>query len=343
MNVHLHINTPCFCAVFINGRYIGRADAGNFLHLCAESGENLLISAMPADTGGLPEKLLPCAVTVAVRGSLVVCKSRAAVLTSFPQNHYELTISPEKIYGSAPACAIKQERFHYKGETHTATLIKDAAFQLICEGAGLIYTHVLPQSFSLKEFSVNTAGQSAAVKIYGAAGRDGEECEYAAVIMYDGAYSLNLNLLCDQIEFEDNRIRTLTKLNDIARRGVVTTYAADASGRYELNESYAVYLLNAALRPSHQTLIPFAFFQAVKAGDFPEARFYLSDALNGEINSDDALSAFFEDFDIIEENKYYPDLPDCTIVKSTGIEKNAAKLLSCKLDGDGKITDLKIL
>ena len=344
MKVFIHINTSCFCAVFVNGRYIGRADADIFLHLCVENDGDLLISAAPADTRALSEKLLPCAVTVSARGSLVICKSRAALLTSFPQNHYELTISPERIYSFAPACALKREIFNYKGETHTATLIKDAAFQLVCEGAGLIYTHVLPQSFSLKELSVDAAGQAVVIKAYGAAGRDGEDCEYAAIITYDGAYSLNLNLLCDKIEFADNnRIQTLTSLRDIARRGVVTAYAFGAANRYEIESSYAVYLLNAALRPAHETLIPFAFFQAVKAGDFPEARFFLSDSLNAEISGDDALAAFFGDFNIIEENKYYPHLTDCAIVKSTGLEKNAAKLLFCKLDENIKITDLKIL
>ena len=210
--------------------------------------------------------------------------------------------------------------------------------ELVCEGAGLVFTYVLPKSFSLKELSVSTLSESAVIKVYG--GADGD-CEYAALIVYNGEYNTNLNLLCDKIEFQDSRIQTLTHLNDIARRAAVMKYECK-QGRYEHTESYAVYLLNAALRPAHEALIPFAFFQAIKAGDFPEARYFLSDSLNSDIESDDALSAYFEDFDIIEENKYFPDLKDCIILKTRGRKKNTAKLLYCKLDGGGKIDELEI-
>ena len=342
MKNYIHINTSCPCAVSVNGHYTGRADIDGFIHLCVESGESLLISATPTDAAGNAEKVLPCAATVAVNGSLVTCKSRAVALTSFPKNHYELTITPERVYGFAPACTIKQIKFNYRGETHTASVVRDTMSRLVCEGAGQIYTHVLPQSFSLTDLSADTSGQAALIKVFGAAGKDGMTGEYAAVIIYDGAYNLNLNLLADKIESEGKNIQTLTSLCDIARRGVVTTYKA-GSDNYELDGSYAVYVLNAALRPAHETLVPFAFFQAIKAGDFPEARYFLSDTLNTEIESDGALSAFFQDFDVMDENKYYPELSDCVILKSHNREKNAAKLLQYKLDGGKKIDNIKIL
>ena len=120
------------------------------------------------------------------------------------------------------------------------------------------------------------------------------------------------------------------------------TYGINAAGVYGISDSYAVYLANEPLRPRHESLVPFAFFQAVKAGDFQEARYFLSGSLNKEIDSDEALAAYFADYDVIEENRYFPEIPDCVIIKSARAEKNTAALLQYKLDGDGKLEDFSI-
>ena len=340
----MHINSSCLCALSVNGRHLGLIDRDNYLHIEFTDAESVFVSALPVNAESKGEKILPCALSVSIRGGVLTCESPCAALTSFPLNHYELTLAPERIYSFAPASALKQEKFNVGGEVHTATLIRDSACQLVCEGAGLLYTHVLPHSFSLKELSAVTAGSRAVIKAYGSAGLRGAGGEYAAFIAFDGGYALNLNLLCDKIEFEGNSIQTLTRLNDIARRGIVVTYSLNASlHKYEPADSYAVYLMNEALKPAHEALVAFAFFQAVKAGDFPEARSFMSASLSGGIDSDGALAAYFSDFDAIEENKYYPRFKNCAVLRGLRGGKNTAKLLVYKLDGDKKLDDIKIL
>lgn len=344
MKTYLHVNSLCESALTVNGRFAGRAGADAYIHIESD-GEDLLLCASPIGSGTVSgEKTLPCAALIQTGGGALITENPNVAVTKFPLNHYELTLTPETVYSSVPAAALRQERFTaHGGETHTVTLLQDAHKQLICEGGGKLFTHILPKTFMLKELSVAPQGRAALIKAWGTVGGEGGG-EYLAVIAHDDGYTLNLNVLCDKAEFEDGKIQTLTRLYDIARRGVVVTYDVDpVAARYGISDHYAVYLYNGPVRPFNKALIPFAFFQAVKAGDFNEARYFLDPALNNDIDSDDALTGFFEDCDIIEENRYFPEIPCCAVIKSRHKKINAARLLKYSLDGDDKINDLKIL
>ncbi len=340
MKTFLHINSRVPCAVSLNGRLAGKTSPDRFIHAESDGDEEILLTASPINADTVSgEKILPAAAAVFVRGGYVQTESAAVQTVSLPGRHYELTIINEAVYSSVPAAAIKQENFSVNGERHIVTLLQDAHKQLVCEGGGRLFTYILPKTFDVNNLTAKTIGGAAVITAHGKT-CDGE---YLAVIVYDGGYAVNLNSLCDKAEFEGDKIQTLTRLNDIAQRGAVITYTFNSSlKRYEISDHYAVYLLNAPKKPGHNALIPFALFQSIKAGDYREARTFLSGPLNADIPDDNALSAYFDGFDLIEENKYYPDLPFCAVLKPSG-PKAAAKLLIYALDNQEKIDDLKII
>ena len=337
---YLHINSRVPCAVTLNGSYAGKTAADRFIHVEPDGEGEIILSAVPINAAPSGEKFLPAAAAIIFSGGKPVTESPAVKVTALPQGHFELTVVNEAVYSSVPAAAIKQEVFTVNGERHTATIFSDAHKQLSLEGGGKFFTYILPGTFDIKELSVKILDRAAVIKAHGHT----KDSEYLAVITYDGEYALNIGALCDKAEFEGDGIQTLSRLSDIARRGVVVTYTFNReTARYVISDHYTVYLLNKPKKPNHPSLIPFAFFQSVKAGDFTEARTFLSAALNSDIESDEALSAYFYDYDIIEENKYYPEIPHCAVLKTSGENIITAKLLIYKLDGGGKIDNLSIM
>jgi hypothetical protein len=184
-----------------------------------------------------------------------------------------------------------------------------------------------------EQTSFETTGRGLLIKIAGTAGR----MRYLAAIAFDGEYRQALNLLADRLETEGAEIQTLSKRRDVAQRAVVTTYAP-ADGGYSPKSTYTVYLLDGPRKPLHRRLVPYALFEAVKAGDFVEARSFLTESLNAEVKDDGALADFFADFTVMRESLYYPDMKNTVLLTGDG----KGELLEFAYVGE-KINDMKIL
>lgn len=110
----------------------------------------------------------------------------------------------------------------------------------------------------------------------------------------------------DKIEILDNHIITLTKINDIARHGIVHDYSIQGE-EIKLTKNYTVYTQNSPVVPANMYAVPFAFLEAVSIKNFTLARTYLHPALSQSL-SNDQMSHFFGNF--IEANTTFDAPPN---------------------------------
>ncbi|GHV00310.1 hypothetical protein FACS1894211_07340 [Clostridia bacterium] len=352
-NFFIHLRSEFDCLLHVNGAFAGRLpasgglpDSRDFIHIEAGYGEVLAVTAAPLSFDkefGWKRLPVSCMLTA---GSRAVCnvseRPSAAALTvtganaqaiRLPKNHYEVLLTEEILYGYCPPTPAAQNEFYFRNERHIVTVFKDTLNQAVCEGGGRLYVHVLPVRYIHEQTTFETDGQTLIVKIGGTV----RGMRYLAAIAFDGEYRQEINLLADRLETEGNEIQTLTQRRDIAHRAAVMTYAL-SEGRYELKNKYMVYLSDGPRKPLHDRFIPYALFEAVKAGDYAEARSFLTEDLAAVIKDDGALADFFDPYDVVRENAYYDDHKNAVLLTGNG----KGDLLELSV-WDGKIDNMRIL
>ena len=348
--VFLHISCKFGCVLYANGAYAGTLPpprtlpcAGDFVHIEAEEGETVALTAAPTrPEKGFGIKYLPvsCVISIGKQNDKNKLKSEGANarLIEFPANHYEIILKEDITYGYCPPAPTAQDNAVFKGERHVVTVFRDTLDQAVIEGGGRLYSHVLPTGYAHEKTEFEVCPEYLLIKFNGNVKKENcKDKRYFAAIAFDGEYRLLLNAVADAIEFEGNELQTLTHRDDIARRAEVITYALK-DGSYEITNKYMAYLLDAPGKPRHPRLIPYALFEAVKAGDFAEARSFLTDSLNSDISDDGALEDFFKEYDVMRENIYYPDIKNAVLL--TGGGKGDILEFSYR---EGKIDNMKIL
>jgi hypothetical protein len=340
MNLYAHISCGFEALLSVNGGFAGEVcPASPAVHAEFGETERLFITAYPLkieEDAGI--KLLPVSCALSFAGGKPMIGGGRAAVTVLPRRHFEVFIPSERVYGYFPPVPLAQKEFTLNGVRHTVTVFRDALNQAVCEGGGRLYTHVLPLSYRHGEITAEPIRGGCMIRIGGAAGARGEK-RYLAVFLFTGEYRLTLNLLADEMETEGGGIHALCRRADIAKRGEVSSYIFDGElNRFKLNERYLVYMKNAPVKPAHPRITPYALFEAVKAGDFEEARSFLSEGLNGALTEDGALYGFFADYREMSENKYYPDIENSVLIKGAG----KADILELEYAGD-KIDNFKIV
>ncbi len=105
----------------------------------------------------------------------------------------------------------------------------------------------------------------------------------------------------NQIEISENKIKSLQKLNDMAKHTVVTTYSIDDLPTQESQELYTEQNKRSA---KIDELLPYNFFEAIKAKDIKLAKTYLSNKLSSL--SDEQIYSFFGTFNRIQLTSLNP-------------------------------------
>ena len=101
----------------------------------------------------------------------------------------------------------------------------------------------------------------------------------------------------DKIEIEENKVKTLTNFNDMAKHIRVCEYVLKDD--FEL-ENQSLYTKDVEKKSSScSKLIPYNFFESIKVRDFTQAKTYLSDNLKDNI-TDEQLLQYFGEFQQIE-------------------------------------------
>lgn len=340
--IFTHIRSEFDCLLYVNGLFAGRLPpsgelprASDFAHIEAEPGERLAVAAMPlVSEKEFGWKRLPVSCELkAGKNALSVIGGGCAQILKLPRNHFEILIREEILYGYCPPAPAAQDETYYRNERHVVTVFKDALNQAVFEGGGRLYCHVLPSGCAHEKTAFEETPQGLLIRITGSV----KNMRYLAAVAFDGEYRPALNLLADRIETEGAEIQTLTRRRDVAGRAAVETYEL-SGGRYARKSKYAVYLHGRARKPLHPRLIPYALFEAVKAGDFAEARSFLTADLAEAVKDDGALSDFFAEYETAREPLYYGHAKNAVLLTGNG----KGDLLELSYAG-GKIDDMRII
>ena len=91
---------------------------------------------------------------------------------------------------------------------------------------------------------------------------------------------------------DGKQIKSVTKINGVAKHGKFRVFNAQ---NLSVSEDELVYLKKEPQVPKNLRARGFAFFEAIKTGDYNLARSYLSESLSKKL-SDEHLKSFFGDF-----------------------------------------------
>ncbi len=111
------------------------------------------------------------------------------------------------------------------------------------------------------------------------------------------------------LEKTETGCKVLTELKDISRHGVVRIF--ELGEEMNLVDQYSVYLAGRPINDFNLELLPLYFLQCIKASDFKEAKFCLSEELRQKVDVNH-LSSFFGNFEseklTINEKGYFASL-----------------------------------
>ena len=109
---------------------------------------------------------------------------------------------------------------------------------------------------------------------------------YIAILNIENLEILQ-EILCDSFEENNNEIKTLTRLNDFAFHGKINSFNFENG----IVDDYIVYINGKPETTDSFLLIPYAFLDAIKVGNYNLARTYLSHNLSTA--SDSHLESYF--------------------------------------------------
>lgn len=139
------------------------------------------------------------------------------------------------------------------------------------------------------------------------------------------------------IEVLQDKIKVTAPLWDIAKRARQFCFVANGETLKKTDEQL-IYLEGYPILPKHDGVLPLAFFQAIKAKDFDNARIFLSEDLQKTVCDDKILQSYFGEFDKIKPYNY-SSMDGYFVALCTGFN-NIVYRLRLK---DAKITEIERL
>lgn len=160
-----------------------------------------------------------------------------------------------------------------------------------------------------------------------------EQYLFVALKKPEGEFTVCINTCAVKIQQEKGDTLLLLAENDIAARASVMRYS---STTFELKESYLVYLANLPVHTQKSELVPIAFFEAVRCGDYAEAKTYLSKDLSATMGVEE-ISAFLAPYTVIAQNAYLDDYAGTYLLYD---KNNSAAVYNFTLTPDGLIDNI---
>lgn len=285
--------------------------------------EITLISNIPHEIETLEENLMFFPINTPKKHYLPCCictnRTRPDNLTKIKiKNSTLLEISPYKI--------VPNQTFTEKINGKTLKIHCGNPSFIILENDDLLFMKEIQQNLSLPKVQKTSCGIliSADVdsrKFFLAIGNDNTElaCD-----------------LVDEISISDNQITTIKYFFDMAKQGILTTYELPSfSKKEELIYEKPPRIVD------QPELIPFAFFEAIKAKNFSLSKQYLSSQLRERLD-DEHLEQFFGDFDCIYINVFEqtPNKSVCLIYRNKKIGKIfTLEILNNKINNISEYSD----
>lgn len=135
----------------------------------------------------------------------------------------------------------------------------------------------------------------------------------------------------------ENKIEVTVKVLGQAKHGRFVVLNFENAGRVEVEEDDLIYFEGEPVLASNLSVIPFAFFQSVKIGDFELAKAYLSSQLSEQI-SPDMLREYFGDFERVSPYNFHQKYGQYVCV----FLNKSVKVFAFKFD-EGKISDITLV
>ena len=260
--------------MFVNGKQI-RDDC-----YLTEQNEQVSVCVLPVFD---EVACLAYTVIITLERDRVACVTGGAQVVPWPNGVCDVYLHPPKLPFRHTPVTLAQ-----CGERHLATLYDDGEMHLMCEGPSFV-VHDVPK---LTSYSLTSSERDGFLVML--TGKTQEKSYVLVISAADGGHVIHEHL-AERIEVTSSGVTVHTRLMDMKRRTACACYNAEGrvvSKSFERTE-----------RSFPDALIPYAFLEALLAGDTEDALAMLApDLRHGE-----SLAEFFGTFDLICQPPY-----DCT-------------------------------
>lgn len=225
---------------------------------------------------------LPFCVKLYSKNNDIFCNSEFCKIYKL-KNRCDIFISPFLI--SSNDCLYSQ--------THT---IKNIKYSVCCYADKIIINGKTQHLYNVdaKEFSSTTENNNIFIL-----------CKHTKkhLVVFNCITNKFFEIYGDQIEIENNSIKSLLNLNDIAKHTIVCSYKVNDS--IELLSTDLYTQTPTHQKPATKEICIYAFFEALKANNIKLATSYLHNDLKNII-TDNSLKSYFGDFEKLKLNNLTP-------------------------------------
>lgn len=258
-------------------------------------------------------------------------KTKNVTITKFPKNNYHILVTPFFLINQNPL-NLNILKVELNKKSHKIYYLEHSDFSIKVQNEDNFITGELP----VKILDLNTKIKDNNLLIY---------CKTELnkfVIMLVRYENNNYELLkleeVEQLEINENKIKTYKKLHDFAGHGEITIYNFSSVFNFETS---LVYNDNLPIYQKSKELIPYAFFDALKVKNYKLARTYLTDDLSSVL-TDNALKNYFGNFiDISSPLSSDVTFNEVALIYSFNENYQIAKVFNIELNEQNKITNIK--
>ncbi|MDR0855895.1 MAG: hypothetical protein LBM78_00625 [Clostridiales bacterium] len=177
----------------------------------------------------------------------------------------------------------------------SAAVVDDGYIRLVLECDGATHAVLLRDGLQNVTVEAKNRGTAADILVRGVCAEGTE----VVLVRRQGGFKTLLHEVCDGIAEEGDRLVLTPARGDLAGRASIKTY--DLPAGTLASERFA-YLAGTPARAEGRAAVV-ALFEAVRARDFSEAGFYLTDALR-TVMTQDVMLDFFEGYGEIADDRY---------------------------------------
>lgn len=282
----IHILSLEASNIYINGNFLGLIDNLETFSIDLKVYSNsLIITKEPISNN--KKLMLPYTVKLEFTNNSIVCDSEFVTIVPYKNNEYEVVLNICEIKSNKPLNKVYD---NYVGN-----------YNVVVVNDGISYINIYEQN-SLK-WSANVPEINAVVcemqnnkLIIKGATLNGKHY----LIVLDEQFNELQNCEVEKIEQNEFQIKSLKKINDIAKHAIVKTINLN---NLEQSEEYYVYLKDNAVIANHKKLVPYAFLEAIKIKNFNLAKEYLTPELSRKTQAEH-LQNYFNNLSKIYYNSY---------------------------------------
>ena len=281
-NFIVKISSPFPCVIKINNIEKVLNNKCENLFLKVENEESFCVSYYPLNSTFLTQKIIPATANINLK-DLYKNDPEKTSITIYKNNFLHINLKPFLIF-KTPTLKTKKETITLNNKKHEALLSigKPCVFSINTDNN--IYYKTL--DFDCLDYKISSTRDLIFVEFIG-------QKSEILTLKYDDNYKIIDNLDINHIEYGKDKITIHSPLFDMAGHGKLIEY--DITKKTTTRNITLTYNDKKPNIITNTTLIPYAFFEAVKVKNFKLARNYLSHRLSSSL-TDNHIETYFNDF-----------------------------------------------